>query len=67
MSEAAARRSLLAPLALAQFICSFPGSNMNVMNDDITEDLDIGLGVMLSGPRHSAAAALASSEGHRLA
>jgi MFS family permease len=36
----AARRSFLAPLALAQFICSFAGSNMNVMINDITEDLD---------------------------
>jgi MFS family permease len=34
------RRRLLAPLALAQFICSFAGSNMNVMINDITEDLD---------------------------
>src|SRR5687768_15091851 len=33
-------RSFLAPLALAQFICSFAGSNMNVMINDITEDLD---------------------------
>jgi MFS family permease len=33
-------RRLLAPLALAQFICSFAGSNMNVMINDITEDLD---------------------------
>jgi MFS family permease len=31
---------LIAPLALAQFICSFAGSNMNVMISDITEDLD---------------------------
>jgi MFS family permease len=38
--SAAARRSFLAPLALAQFICSFAGSNMNVMINDITEDLD---------------------------
>ena len=30
----------LAPLALAQFICSFAGSNMNVMINDISEDLD---------------------------
>src|SRR4051794_17397352 len=29
-----------APVALAQFICSFAGSNMNVMINDITEDLD---------------------------
>ena len=35
-----ARRRFLAPLALAQFICSFAGSNMNVMINDITEDLD---------------------------
>jgi MFS family permease len=31
---------LLLPLALAQFICSFAGSNMNVMINDITKDLD---------------------------
>jgi MFS family permease len=31
---------LIAPLALAQFICSFAGSNMNVMISDITNDLD---------------------------
>ncbi len=34
------RRRLLLPLALAQFICSFAGSNMNVMINDITKDLD---------------------------
>jgi MFS family permease len=33
-------RSMLLPLALAQFICSFAGSNMNVMINDISEDLD---------------------------
>ncbi len=33
-------RRLLAPLALAQFICSFAGSNMNVMINDISQDLD---------------------------
>ncbi len=33
------RRALL-PLALAQFICSFAGSNMNVMITDISEDLN---------------------------
>jgi len=33
-------RRLLAPLALAQFICSFAGSNMNVMINDISRDLD---------------------------
>ncbi|MEU3776059.1 MFS transporter [Streptomyces sp. NPDC032472] len=31
---------MLAPLALAQFICSFAGSNMNVMINDISHDLD---------------------------
>ncbi len=30
---------MLAPLALAQFICSFAGSNMNVMINDISHDL----------------------------
>jgi MFS family permease len=38
--SAAERRKFLAPLALAQFICSFAGSNMNVMINDITKDLD---------------------------
>ncbi|MGW6022204.1 MFS transporter [Streptomyces sp. NPDC055099] len=33
-------RQVLAPLALAQFICSFAGSNMTVMIQDISEDLD---------------------------
>jgi MFS family permease len=37
---AVSRRRFLAPLALAQFICSFAGSNMNVMINDITADLD---------------------------
>src|SRR5436190_13717849 len=37
---ALSRRRFLAPLALAQFICSFAGSNMNVMINDITDDLD---------------------------
>jgi MFS family permease len=36
----AARRKFLLPLALAQFICSFAGSNMNVMINDISADLD---------------------------
>jgi MFS family permease len=36
----AAARRLILPLALAQFICSFAGSNMNVMINDISEDLD---------------------------
>jgi MFS family permease len=47
MNEAAAverplasARRLIAPLALAQFICSFAGSNMNVMIADITDDLN---------------------------
>ncbi len=31
---------MLVPLALAQFICSFAGSNMNVMITDISNDLD---------------------------
>jgi MFS family permease len=33
-------RRLLAALALAQFICSYAGSNMNVMINDISVDLD---------------------------
>jgi MFS family permease len=33
-------RKILVPLALAQFICSFAGSNMNVMINDISKDLD---------------------------
>ena len=32
-------RAMLVPLALAQFICSFAGSNMNVMINDISIDL----------------------------
>jgi MFS family permease len=35
-----ALRAILAPLALAQFICSFAGSNMNVMITDMSEDLN---------------------------
>jgi MFS family permease len=35
----ALRRALI-PLALAQFICSFAGSNMNVMINDISKDLN---------------------------
>ncbi|MET9634110.1 MFS transporter [Lentzea sp. NPDC006480] len=35
-----ALRRVLVPLALAQFICSFAGSNMNVMINDISQDLD---------------------------
>lgn len=34
------QRAVLIPLALAQFICSFAGSNMNVMINDMIEDLD---------------------------
>ena len=37
---APALRAVLAPLALAQFICSFAGSNMNVMITDMSEDLN---------------------------
>jgi MFS family permease len=33
-------RRVLVPLALAQFICSFAGSNMNVMISPMAEDLD---------------------------
>ena len=33
-------RRVLVPLALAQFICSFAGSNMNVMINDMSQDLD---------------------------
>jgi MFS family permease len=36
----AALRRVLVPLALAQFICSFAGSNMNVMITDISTDLN---------------------------
>src|SRR5947208_9894305 len=36
---ASALRRALVPLALAQFICSFAGSNMNVMINDISHDL----------------------------
>src|SRR5689334_20229509 len=35
-----ALRRALVPLALAQFICSFAGSNMNVMITDISKDLN---------------------------
>ena len=34
-----ALRRVLVPLALAQFICSFAGSNMNVMINDMSKDL----------------------------
>jgi MFS family permease len=36
---ASSLRKMLLPLALAQFICSFAGSNMNVMITDISTDL----------------------------
>ena len=35
-----ALRRMLLPLGLAQFICSFAGSNMNVMINDISRDLN---------------------------
>ncbi len=35
-----ALRRVLLPLALAQFICSFAGSNMNVMINDMSKDLN---------------------------
>ncbi len=42
-------RQVLVPLALAQFICSFAGSNMNVMINDISHDLDTTVqGVQIS-------------------
>jgi MFS family permease len=45
----AAARRFLAPLALAQFICSFAGSNMNVMINDISQDLNTDVkGVQLA-------------------
>lgn len=37
--QATPAREMLVPLALAQFICSFAGSNMNVMITQISEDL----------------------------
>src|SRR5438477_8482038 len=37
--SASSLRKMLVPLALAQFICSFAGSNMNVMINDISHDL----------------------------
>jgi len=44
-----AARRFLAPLALAQFICSFAGSNMNVMINDISRDLNTDVkGVQLA-------------------
>ncbi len=45
MSTSAARAAnkVLVPLALAQFVCSFAGSNMNVMIGDISKDLGTGV------------------------
>ncbi len=37
--EPSTLRKTLVPLALAQFICSFAGSNMNVMINDMSKDL----------------------------
>jgi MFS family permease len=39
VSRNSSLRRMLIPLALAQFICSFAGSNMNVMINDISIDL----------------------------
>jgi len=39
-SSPASLRRVLVPLALAQFICSFAGSNMNVMINDMSKDLN---------------------------
>ena len=39
-APAGTARTVLIPLALAQFICSFAGSNMNVMITDISQDLN---------------------------
>jgi MFS family permease len=48
MTRSAVRR-IIAPLALAQFICSFAGSNMNVMINDMSEDLGTDVaGIQLS-------------------
>src|SRR3989440_7051825 len=38
-APASSLKKMLVPLALAQFICSFAGSNMNVMINDISHDL----------------------------
>src|SRR2546421_11773956 len=38
--QASSLRKMLVPLALGQFICSFAGSNMNVMINDISHDLN---------------------------
>ena len=47
--RSASLRRVLVPLALAQFICSFAGSNMNVMINDISQDLNTSVyGVQLA-------------------
>jgi len=38
-STPSAARAVLLPLALAQFLCSYAGSSMNVMINDISTDL----------------------------
>jgi len=44
-----ALRKTLVPLALAQFICSFAGTNMNVMINDMSQDLHTTVqGIQLS-------------------
>ena len=40
VSATAAAGAVVLPLALAQFICSFAGSNMNVAISTIADDLD---------------------------
>ena len=40
MGSTRSLRGVFLPLALAQFICSFAGSNMNVMINDISTDLN---------------------------
>jgi MFS family permease len=39
-ATAGSLQKMLVPLALAQFICSFAGSNMNVMIESISQDLN---------------------------
>ncbi|WP_158863078.1 MFS transporter [Leifsonia sp. AG29] len=49
VARATATGWTLAPLALAQFICSFAGSNMNVMLNDMARDLGTTVeGIQLS-------------------
>ena len=49
----ALRVRALIPLALAQFICSFAGSNMNVMINDISKDVDTTVQACRSRSRSS--------------